>query len=175
MPLTTQTARFTNTREVVLALQRLLQTQLADIFTEETVVITDPDDWENGATPENLLQTSFLTICPGDSVFPEDVQIGGGTQTVEELGTLELYIFSDARLDQTGTFPAAVYDENEGLFELKRRVLKALCQVDPTGDNQLPLLSQFIPIQSAGKPRKNGSGIHFLKLTFGISHFWDLQ
>lgn len=174
MPLTTVTARSTNTRDVILAIQRLLISQLGDIFPEETIVISDPDEWENGATPENLINSEFITICPGDSTFPEDVQIGGGTHTVEELGTLELYIFTSSRLDQTGTMPAAVYDPEEGLFELKRRVMRALCQADPTGDNRMPLVSQFIPIQNGTKPRKNASGIHFMKLTFGINYFWDL-
>lgn len=174
MPLTTITARFTNTRDVILALQRLLVNQLSDLFTEETIVITDPDDWDNGQTPENLINQEFITLCPGDSTFPEDVQIGGGANTVEELGTLELYIFTSNRLDQTGTMPAAVYDPNEGLFELKRRVMQTLCQADPTGDNQLKLLSQFMPIQSCSKPRRNSSGVHFIKITFGLNHFWDL-
>jgi hypothetical protein len=175
MPQTTITDRSTNTREVVLALQALLVSQLADLFTEETVVITDPDSWDSGQTPENLIATSFITLCPGDSDFPDDVQVGGGANTVEELGTLELYIFSDARLDQTGVFPAAVYDPNEGLFELKRRVLRALCQADPTGDNTKLLVSQLIPIRSCTKPTKNSSGVHFLRLVFGTSFFWDLS
>lgn len=174
MPLTTVTARMTNTRDVVLAVQRLLVNQLSDIFTEETVVISDPEDWDNGETPETLINSSFITMCPGDSVFPDDVQYGGGVNTIEEKETLELYIFSDARLDSTSKMPATVYDENEGLFELKRRVLRAMCQSDPTGDNQLPLLSELLPVISCTKPRKNASGVHFIKLVFGIPHFWDL-
>lgn len=165
----------TNTRDVVMAIQRLLINQLSDIFPEETIVVSDPDNWEDGKAPENLMQSQFLTVCPGDSTFPDDVQIGGGANTTEELGTVEIHIFSDARLDQVGQMPAAVYDESEGLFELKRRVLRALCQADPTGDNQMPLVSQLIPAISATKPRRNAEGIHFIKLTFGASYFWDLS
>lgn len=175
MPLTTITARSTNTRDVVLAVQRLLVAQLADIFPEEAIMVSDPDSWDGDNTPEAMMSTSFITICPGDSTFPDDVQYGGGLQTIEEKATLELYIFSDSRLDSSSRMPAAVYDENEGLFELKRRVLRALVMQDPTGDNQLPLLSELLPVYSSTKPRKNASGVHFIKLVFGVPFFWDLS
>lgn len=174
MPLFTQTPRFTNTREVFLAFQSMLRSKLADIFPEEAVLLADPELWENGP-PEPRIATSFLTICPGDSTAPDDVQTGGGTNTTEEFETLEVTIFSDSRLDSTGSFPAAVYDENEGLFELKRRVLVAMCQADPTGDNQLPLLSAFTFFISWTKPRRFDSTLLFIKLVFGTQHFWDLS
>jgi hypothetical protein len=175
MPLTTQKFREGNLREVVLAIQRLLIRELADIFTEGTILITDPDEWEAGESPENLINTSFVTLAPGDATFNEELQYGGGIQTVEEDNLFNVYVFSDSRLDQTGVFPAAIYDENEGLLELKRRVLKALVMADPTGDNQLPLLSQGVYITSSSRPRKNTSGVHFIQLAFKVSFHWDLS
>jgi hypothetical protein len=170
----TTTPRSTNTLEVVAAVQKQLISQLSDIFPEDCIAVTDPDEWEDG-TPENLINNIFMALCPGDSTFPEDTQIGGGLETVEELMTLEVYVFSAGRGDRTETYPATVYDPQEGLFELKRRVLRAMCQADPTGDNQDPLVSQLIPVFSATKPRRTPSGIWFIKLVFGIPHFLDLS
>jgi hypothetical protein len=174
MPLTTNNpGRFTNTREVLLAVHRQLVSNLADIFPEETIVLADPDDWDGGLIPEQLINSTFLVVCLTDSEFPDDVQVGGGANTCEELGGIQVHIFSDSRLSQLG-HTGGILEENEGLLELKRRVLRALVGTDPTGDNAYNLLSQLIPIRRATKPRLNPQGIRFLTLDFGISYFWDL-
>ena len=175
MPLFTETARFTNSREVVLAVHRLLISKLAGYdIPQERIVIADPEQWEDGP-PTTLIDETLFTVCPGDSEFPEDVQIGGGLNTIEEIAAIEVTIFAARRLDQNGTMPAAIYDENDGLLEQKRRVMKALCQADPTGDNALPLLSQFAPIRTSSKPRKDSTGLFILRLIFGTPFFWDLS
>jgi hypothetical protein len=173
MPLTTVTSRFTNPRDVLLAIQRTLVAGLVDIIPEDGIIISDPDEWESGI-PEPMLSGPFLAISLTDSDFPDDVQIGGGAAACEELMAVAVTIFSNERLDQTGHMPAAVYDIDEGLLELKRRVLRALVGTDPTGDNALSLLSQLVPIQHGTKPRKNPQGVWFLVLICGTSFFWDL-
>lgn len=174
MPLTTVSFRLTNTREVTLAVQRKLQNRLADIFPEEAILLADPEQWDDGP-PASVAESSFLAVCPGDSQFPEDVQSGAVPITVEEIGTAEVTIYSSMRLDRTGSMPAAVWDETEGLLELKRRVILALAGADLTGDNALPLLSQLIPVRTADKPRKDSTGRYYLKVVFGICYFWDLE
>lgn len=173
MPLTTTSARFTNPRDVLLAIQNALIAGLADIFPAETIMISDPDEWEDGA-PEQQMSSSFICIAMTDSEFPDDVQIGGGANTCEELGGVVVYIFSDSRLDSTGQMPAVVFDPNEGLLELRRRVMRVLVGSDPLGDNAMPLVSQLIPVRRAAKPRKNPQGIWFTTLEFGTSYFLDL-
>jgi hypothetical protein len=174
MPPRTVTARFTNSRDVLLAVQAALVNGLVDIFPDPAaIMISDPENWDDGV-PEPQISTAFLTVAPTDSDFPDDTQVGGGQFACEELAGVAITIFSDSRLDQTGQMPAAVYDPNEGLFELKRRVLRVMVGADPVGDNALPLLSQLVPIRRGTKPRKNPQGIHFITLEFGTSHFWDL-
>jgi hypothetical protein len=173
MPLYTVNPRFTNPRDVLLAIQRALVDGLADILADDQIIISDPDEWDNG-TPEPMLSGPFLTLCLSDSDFPDDVQIGGGQLACEELAAVNITIFSNERLSQTGHMPEAVYDIDQGLLEIKRRVLRVLVWADPLGDNALPLLSQLIPARSSSKPRKNAEGIWFLSLTFGASFFWDL-
>jgi hypothetical protein len=164
----------TNPRDILLAIQRALTDGLADCIPADQIVISDPDEWESG-TPEPHLMGPFLCIALADSDFPDDVQIGGGQYTAEELAEIVVTIFSNERLDQTGHMSAAVYDPEAGLLELKRRVLRALVGADPTGDNALPLLSQLIPVRRSTKPRKNAEGVWNLAVTFGVSFFWDLS
>lgn len=174
MPLTTTSSgRFTNLRDVLLSVHAALVNGLLDIFPSETIVFADPDAWDNGV-PEQLISSSFLAVCLSDAEFPDDVQVGGGAAATEEMSAVQVHIFSNMRLDQTGQMPAVLFDENEGLLELKRRVLRAIVGADLTGDNVNPLLSQLVPVRRAAKPRKNPQGIWFLTVEFGLSFFWDL-
>lgn len=172
MPLETVNARFTNPRDVLLAFQQQLTAALVDVIPDDGVIIADPDEWDDA--PEPQLSGPFITLAYGDSQFPDDVQTGGGAATCEEIVPLVVTIFANERLDQTGHMPAAVFDDEHGLLELKRRVLRATVGTDPTGGDALPLLSQLVPIRNASKPRKNAQGVWFLSLTFGVSFFWDL-
>jgi hypothetical protein len=158
-----------------LAFQAQLVAQVGDIFPAETVTLQDPDEWDGGI-PEQTINTAFLCVAPTDAEFPEEIQIGGGAMTCMEWGAVGVWIFSDSRLDQVGHMAAALYDENEGLLELKRRVLRALVGQDLTGgDGAQPLLAELVPAKQFDKPRKNPQGLWFIKLVFGALFMWDLS
>lgn len=175
MPLNTVLPRATNHRDVLLAFQAQLQYLIGDIFPAETVTLQDPDEWVDGV-PEQSINSTFICIAPTDGEFPEEFQIGGGTQTCFEWSAVGVWVFSNSRLDQVGQMAAALYDPNEGLLELKRRILRAMVAVDLTGgDGAQPLLSELIPAKSFDKPRKNPQGLWFIKLVFGALFLWDLS
>src|SRR5512135_2121305 len=174
MPLGTVTTRATNTREVMLGLWKQLADNLGDIFPAETIFLSDPDEWQAGA-PEQQITTEFLCVCGTDADLPEETQIGGGQFTTFKWGGFAVYIFTDSRLGQVGHQAAALYDPEHGLYELERRVMRALVGSDPVGDNALPLLAELTPARSSFKPRRNENGLWFMKLEFGAGFLWDLS
>lgn len=174
MPLTTVDPRSTNIREVLLSVRAALIAGLSDIFPEEAVMLADPDEWIDGA-PEQQISTAFLTISLTEANLPDDVQVGGGAATTEQLAAVAVTIFTDSRLDQTGQMAAALFDKSEGLLELQRRVMRALVGTDLIGDNVQSLLSQLTAARIVAKPRRNPQGIWFTTLVFGVSFFWDLN
>lgn len=165
----TTSANFTNHRDVLLAVQELILADMADLsFSEATVVVSD-----DPSPPANMRAQLFMTICPGDSQFPDDVQTGGGADTVEELAVVLVTLFSARKTDQVGRMPLAVYDPERGLLEIKRRVMRALVGQYPDR-NRFPLLSDCIKIRRSTMPRCDESGLYSLMLEFGTSFFWDL-
>jgi len=175
MPLNTGLPRATNHRDVLLGFRAQLIAQLGDIFPDDTITLQDPDEWVDGI-PEQTINSTFICIAPTDAEFPEEIQIGGGATTCMEWGAVGVWIFSTDRLDQVGHMAAALFDENEGLLELKRRVLRALVGVDLTGgDGPQPLLAELVPAKTFDKPRKNPQGLWFIKLVFGALFMWDLS
>jgi hypothetical protein len=177
MPFETFNVRATNARDVLFGIQRQLVQQLADVIPQEAVLLADPSEQWDGedGQPEQTISTGGLTICLTDAEMPEELQTGGAAATCFEYSGVEITIFADNRLDQVGQEPAAVFDADNGLLELKRRLLKALVGVDLTGgDPPVPLLSELIPVRRSRKPRKNPSGIWYLTVEFGTLFLWDL-
>lgn len=169
MPQETSTANFTNQRDVLLAVQDILLSDLSDMgFNEASIFITD-----DGEPPAQLRQKLFLTLSPSDAEFPDDVQTGGGAATVEGLAGFRVTIFSALKVDQGGRFPVAVYDPDQGLYEIMRRVMKALVGVYPER-NGLPLLSDCIKIRRTSSPMRDDKGNYFVTMEFGTPFFWDL-
>lgn len=164
----TSVSNFTNHRDVLLAVQDLILSELAgQEFSEANVVVTDEPE-----PPANMRHQIFMTICPADSQFPDDVQTGGGAATVEELAVVLVTLFSARKTDQVGRMPQAVYDSETGLLEIKRRVMRALVGQYPDR-NRFPLLSDCIKIRRSTTPRHDEK-LYFLTLEFGTSFFWDL-
>ena len=176
MPFETFNVRATNARDVMLGIHRQLIAQLADIIPEEVIILADPSEWEDSeGQPEQTITTAGLTICPTDSEMPEEFQTGGGAATCFEYAGVEVTILADSRKDQTGHMAAALYDADDGLFELKRRVLKALVGVDISGgDPNVFLLAELVPVRRSNKLKKNPQGIWFTTVEFGTLFLWDL-
>ncbi|HEV3340784.1 MAG TPA: hypothetical protein VG125_10525 [Pirellulales bacterium] len=163
----------TNQDDVLNAVERLLVTRLAIsdkyIFqtTKPLVAIGNPPSGDY-----------WLTISPGEGIFPDEWQIGGGANTVMELATTRVAAYTRIRTDSTDRDTNLLHDLKRGLLPIKRKLLKAMVGqqlYDDAAPNPNALCIRAIGIIRAEDPdydKEKGTG--FIVLHFATPFQWDL-
>lgn len=118
----------------------------------------------------------FVTVSPDDGVFVEGEQVA--PNVTEEWGVI-VTAYSRIRLDSTDHDERLLYNARRGLFELKRKILKALVGQDLTYQGKEFLRNLFYAKHSS-RPQAveiagtKGSGLALISVVFGVDWDWDL-
>jgi hypothetical protein len=124
----------------------------------------------------------IITVNPGPSRFPEGFQIGGGAkQCMEELD-VSINIWSRHPPNQLGHDSTGLIDAARGIYQVKSRILRALCAVDlaanyPPGTQGVQqFLRELLLITGCSQPEHmgiKGENNTYSKLTVSIRLSWD--
>ena len=148
--------------------------QVAALNAKTCVVTAQPPD----EPPAQLRENLFCSVSPADGRFDQELLEGGGQNTLVEHSGVVVVLWSAMKLDRTGVNISLLTDAARGLFDLKRRVLKALTNHDLANGNGDQILQEPMrPILSEA-PRateQHQSGVGDLAITFLVDFEWDLS
>ena len=117
----------------------------------------------------------YLTVSPGDGVFPEDLQDGGGDSQLNEEAEIIVTGLSRVKLDQTNSDKAVIHNAEQGLLPIKQLILKTLAGQDPALPSGDKFLRQFLLARRSTQPTYDeDAGVSFISVTFMASFDWDL-
>jgi hypothetical protein len=118
----------------------------------------------------------FLTVSPGDSVFDEALQAGGGRFQLTEMGSVTVTAYAKIRLDAGDRVTEVLHTVGRGMMPIKLRILDALVGhdlADAAGDL---LLRHPIYAMRSWRPQYNAeSGIARVAVGFGTDFDWDMS
>lgn len=118
-----------------------------------------------------------LTVAPGDGVFDEDEQVGGGEEQLHEKSSVSVTIYVRTKLDRPGDAYYLLQETNRGLLHLKKRVLAALVGHELKDAAGKPLLTSHIYAMRSWRPQwraDEAGGIGMLAVAFGVDWHWEL-
>ncbi len=115
----------------------------------------------------------FLSVSPGDSIFDEELAIGGQTN---EIGTATVTYYSRIKLDRTMHDKEILRNVTRGLLPIKKKVLKTLQLHDLLDDSSKPFLRQFLmAVRSHRSKYDVDECLGWGGLDFKVSFDWDLS
>ena len=150
-----------------------------DGLTEKNCYISTTEE------PNNWKDTVMVTVCPGDGIFPEAMQIGGGSnQCTEELGVV-VTIWNRHTSAEAGNDESLLLDKIRGVYSIKSKILRRLVTADleanyPEGTGGVnQFLRQLLLVVRCSKPVPmgvEGLSANFMKMsiTFKVSFDHDL-
>ncbi len=119
----------------------------------------------------------FVTVSSGDGVFPEGEQ-DAGNLTEEWIVIVTAY--SRIRLDSPDHDERLLHDPRRGMFELKRKILKALVGEDVLYQGNT-FLRNLLYVKRAPRPQvvqipgsSGNSGLALISLEFGVDWDWNI-
>ena len=118
----------------------------------------------------------FVTAAPGDGVFVEGEQ---AVDNVTEQWDVIVTAYSRIRLDSADHDQRLLHNPRRGLFELKRKILKALVGQDPTYKTD-EFLRNLLYAKRSPRPQAveiagaKNSGLALISVVFGVDWDWDL-
>ena len=156
-------------QEVLEGFVTLLQAEFTD-WDSSAIYWTDT---ENSETSTNL--SRFITVYAGGGTFNQGA-LGGGV--VDEDAIIAVKIWHRSELDSIGRSPESLFQADDGLMPIKRRVLKALTNKMLIGGDSMQIATETIKPQSAGEPSTAASSdgnLDSLALSFAVTFEWDLS
>lgn len=119
----------------------------------------------------------FVTIAPGDGAFAQGEQ---DANNLTEEWIVLVTAYSRVKLDSPDHDERMLHEPRRGLFELKRKILKALVGEDPEYKGNT-FLRNLLYVTRAPRPQvlqipggSSNSGLAVISLEFGIDWDWDI-
>lgn len=143
------------------------------VFNAKTMFLADSADAASSQPKKDKIWGCVIPMqgTPDDREFE-----GSGPAGLLERTGVTVIVFSNKRLDQAGESAIYMTDASSGLLELKRQVLKALCDWIPVdgSDNQL-LVNAVQPLHCDPPQKSTGDKVGDLAITFSTDFEWDLS
>jgi hypothetical protein len=161
----------TTKTEIAQAIVDRLVDQVAE-FNRTTLFLSiapDPDDLPS------IQHNLFGTVAVSAGNFDEAVFVGGGQNTVFYNGSIAVTIFSKIQTGRPGVSTDLVSDRARGLWEIERKVLRALAGhaiQNPDGD---PIGTEYLqPLSDSDARREDVTKTGDLQVVFALAFEWDL-
>jgi hypothetical protein len=118
----------------------------------------------------------WITVSGSDSVFDEEMQDDGGDSQVMEDEEIIVTIFTRIRLDKVGYDASLLADATRGVKVIKKSILNALVNKDPTDGGGNTFLRDTIKVVRAGRPDHDANkGVAWMSITFRAKWDWNLS
>lgn len=129
-------------------------------------------DTENSEASSNL--SRFITVYAGGGKFDQGALVGG---VYIEDAQIAVKIWHRSEGDNKGRSEQSMFQTDDGLMPLKRRVLKALSGKMLVDQSNVQIAIETIKPQSCGEPMtSDGSNpLDSLAIAFAVSFEWDLS
>jgi hypothetical protein len=120
--------------------------------------------------PDNL----FVTVSPAASNYPEEFTSGGGQNQCTEDSSVLVTIFSRFQCNRAGQEREALNDQNRGILQMKRSILKTLCSLDLTVNANFELRNQMQPKRCGAPEYVGDEQLLTVSMEFSVTWDWDL-
>jgi hypothetical protein len=161
------------TQDTILKAVRALLIEKIPDFSEKNVAISDEDE-----APAGMRSYYYCTIWPGGGNFDEAAFVGAGIYGVNEYAVVAITVYRRNPKDQAGHGDDMLLNPDNGLFELKRLILKTMVRATRLAwENKFLLIEQMRPTRSdepRNMPHSTGkTGDVYLEFLTPFS--WDLS
>ena len=155
-------------QEVLEGFITLLQAEFAD-WDDSAIYWTDT---ENSEASTNM--SRFITVYAGGGTFDQGALVGS---VVDEDAIVAVKIWHRSEIDNKGHSGESLFQADDGLIPLKRRVLKSLTNKMLTGTDSMQIATETIKPQSSGEPSTSDGDnpLDTLALSFAVKFEWDLS
>lgn len=163
----------TDHQAVLEAFLAFIKAELSSQFNDTNIWLSDDPHYDIPPAAKHKL---YGCVCPTDGQNNGAEFAGSGAHNLVEYTAATVVIHSVMRLQQTAKPAIVMFDPTNGLFVVKRLLMRALHGVYLTtaGQPNRSLLTQPMEFIHAERPIINGQPVGDLAMTFSLPFLWDL-